>query len=76
MQAQRIFSRAVVDPNEVEEMLENLTVATTVESVESPSQFPRDLQAMNDITEMTVGHLLQDLTANSDDPFPLCVVSS
>ena len=64
-----------MDPNEVEEMLENLTTATTVESVKTPSQFPRDLQAMNDIVETTVGYLQEDLTTNSDSPFPLCVVS-
>ena len=63
-----------VSAGELEEVLQELVVATTVDSPESASLFPQDLVATSNILDMTVGFLWQTLT--TEDPFPLSTVSS
>lgn len=70
-----MFSREVVNPLDIEIVLEELVQATSVESNETASQFPRDLQTTNDVLNMTVNYLLNDLTSNPDNPIPLSTVS-
>ena len=69
-----LFSSEDVDATEVEEILEELVMATTVESAETPSQFPQDLATTSNILDMTVEYLMQDLS--SDNPIPLNTVSA
>lgn len=73
-QAQTLFSGATVDSDEVTGLLEDLTVATAVESEEAPSLFPSDLQMTNNILNMTVEYLLEDLAANPSNPIPFSAV--
>ena len=64
-----------MDAAEVEGVLEVLVMATTVESAETPSQFPQDLATTSNIIDMTVDFLMQDLSSNPDNPIPLSTVS-
>lgn len=75
MQAQRVFS-ASAEPDEVEAILEDLANVTTVEDEETPSQFPSDLQTINNIMNMSVDYLLLDLTTNPGSPANLSTVSA
>ena len=68
-----LFSSENVDALEVEGVLEELVMATMVESEETPSQFPQDLATTSNILDMTVEYLMQDLS--SDSPIPLSTVS-
>ena len=45
-----------------------------MESSNAESQFPRDLQTVNDILD--VNFLIDDLTSEPDNPVPLSVVSA
>ncbi len=64
----------MVDPFEVEAVLQELVVATEVKSPETPSHFPLDLEAANNILHMTVDFLITDLSTNPDDPIALSTV--
>ena len=60
---------------DIEEVLEDLVVATEVESPEAVSLFPQDLQTTNNILNMTLEYLIEDLSSNPDNPILLSTVS-
>lgn len=59
----------------MEGVLQELAEVTTVEDEGTPSQFPSDLQTINNILAMTLDYLLLDLAINPENPIPLSVVS-
>ena len=69
-QVEQILNMEVVDAMMVEQVLQELVVATTTEET---SLFPQDLGTTTNILDMTVGFLMQDLS--SSNPFPLSTVS-
>ena len=50
-------------------------VATEVESPETVSLFPQDLETTNNIVSMALDFLMEDLSVNPDTPIPLSIVS-
>ena len=62
-----------VNATAVEEELQELLVATTVENPESPSLFPQDLSTTTSILNAAVEALMEDLS--SENPSPLSIVS-
>ena len=72
---QEVFSQEVVSSLDLERVLEGLVNATEVEGPETVSLFPQDLETTNNILDMTLDHLLEDLSSNPDNPFPLSTVS-
>ncbi len=64
----------MVNGFEVEAVLKNLQEATTVESEQTVSQFPQDLDVANTILDMSLDFLMEDLAANPENPIPFSVV--
>ena len=71
-----MLSNDVVNPTELDDVLDELVEATAVESNTSASQFPRDLEITNNVLNMTVNRLIDDLSSNPNNPIPLSVVST
>lgn len=68
------FTQGVVESSQVEEVLQELVVATEVESADTPSQFPQDLEVTNSILGMTLDYFTSDLMENPENPAPLSTV--
>ena len=56
--------------------MEELQEATAVESPQTVSQFPRDLEVTNNILNMSLDFFMSDLESNPENPLPLSTVRS
>ncbi len=65
----------MVIPSEVRSVLNQLAVATSQESTNGTSQFPRDLETTTEVLNTSLDYYTQDLFSNSENPQPLNVVS-
>ncbi len=65
----------MVIPSEVHSVLNQLAVATSQESTNGMSQFPRNLEIANEVLDNCLDYYTQDLSSNSENPQPLNVVS-
>ena len=70
-----MFNREVVNPLEVEAVLEDLEEATAVEGPNAVSHFPRDLETANNVLSMSLDFLMDNLASDPNNPIPLSVVS-
>ncbi len=75
VQAADVFSREQVSENQLDAVLENLQMATAVESPEDISEFPADLETTNEILNMSLNFLMQNLASDPNNPLSLSVVS-